>query len=433
MCGILVRVSTHPTTDSDEAFASGLHCRGPDGVQSATRCLPASVYVSLTASLLQLRGLGGGPVQPLRVSSSYGSLLAFNGEIFGGLPALDSSPHANDGSVLLEALCGCDDEGDVVALLGALRGPWALAFYCATTGTLWFGRDAFGRRSLLLAADNDKSSLLLSSLAPPKRSDVGWSTTWAELPPGVYSLRCCGGGGAAVRHHGFGGGWLASSLFPFSRRGVSAHALPSPPLSPAERVLAALSLAVARRVCGTAAAPLLVLFSGGLDSTLLALLAHAHAPPAATICLSSVCFSSGRSSDRAAALDAASELASLAPHRHWVLLPIDVTPEEDAASRPGVRGLIYPCSTAMDENIGTALLFAARAKAAPSTDGCGDDVAAAASARVALLGTGADELCGGYGRHRSAWGRGGAAAARAEMDAVRESFSFLYFSLFSLF
>ena len=47
-----------------------------------------------------------------------------------------------------------------------------------------------------------------------------------------------------------------------------------------------------------APAPVLILFSGGVDSTLLAVLAHKALPAAAPIDLASVCFDGGRSPDR---------------------------------------------------------------------------------------------------------------------------------------
>ena len=95
-------------------------------------------------------------------------------------------------------------------------------------------------------------------------------------------------------------------------------------------------------------AAVLVLFSGGVDSTLLAALAHAQLPLEQPIDLASVCFNEGASPDRLAALDAlqassppsvlpkavrrpqphppgAQELASLAPDRTWRLLLVDAS------------------------------------------------------------------------------------------------------------
>jgi asparagine synthetase B (glutamine-hydrolysing) len=56
----------------------------------------------------------------------------------------------------------------------------------------------------------------------------------------------------------------------------------------------------------------------------------------------------------------------------------------------------------MDVNIATALWFAASS----ASDEC----------RILLTGLGADELMGGYGRHRKAWERGGCKQLRQELD-----------------
>ncbi len=180
MCGILflatgvglqtqhgLQVYPDASCPSTEDFNQGLLRRGPDYQGSChvracrawppavARCLlsrlsllgatlmqvtAGSAAFAFLGSLLQLRGttLSRNPLQ----HPASGSILLFNGEVFGGL---DVSPGANDGQTLLQALC--HPSAAVPAVLTTLRGPWALVFWHAPTHTLWFGRDVIGERA----------------------------------------------------------------------------------------------------------------------------------------------------------------------------------------------------------------------------------------------------------------------------------------------
>ena len=112
---------------------------------------------------------------------------------------------------------------------------------------------------------------------------------------------------------------------------------------------------------------------------------------------------------------------------------MDCTLADVDAVRPRLLRLLAPRATVMDLNIGAALWLAARARgrlSAPAAEEQGHEAASApaaaqpdpleeeevtSAARVALLGHGADELCAGYGRHRTRYREGGATALGAEL------------------
>jgi asparagine synthetase B (glutamine-hydrolysing) len=95
--------------------------------------------------------------------------------------------------------------------------------------------------------------------------------------------------------------------------------------------------------------------------------------------------------------------------------------EDICRTEPHIRTLISPKSTVMDVNIATALWFASRGRAATEeTIDRNEDINDCQldderSPRVLLLGMGADELMGGYARHRKAYERGGWEELKSEL------------------
>jgi hypothetical protein len=109
--------------------------------------------------------------QPYR--DRLGNALLWNGEVFGGLTLTDSerSRCCSDTVLVSDRLCAmsarlAEEAGDAAAstttitceyinaclveVLSAIEGPYSFIFFHAATGSLHFGRDPFGRRSLLL-------------------------------------------------------------------------------------------------------------------------------------------------------------------------------------------------------------------------------------------------------------------------------------------
>lgn len=270
-----------------------------------------------------------------------------------------------------------------------------------------------GRRSLLLRAT--PHSLQLASVAPQGGQH---SDPWLEVPPGLYCLQLCdppktiqpdqptwkpvsGPLASAVGRwdtseaHCLGSvPWRDPDLAALTtmQRNALIGDKKEEPLDPVATALELLQQAVALR-CAlsttggrvshppqrnlppplTPPAPLMVLFSGGVDSTILAALTHRSLPPGALACITtylciftcvfkrplcpphlaspeapidlvSICFDGGRSPDRHAALDALEELQAMAPTRMWRLLLVNATLEDLDTHRCAATDVQHGCA-----------------------------------------------------------------------------------------
>ncbi|KAK9870318.1 hypothetical protein WA026_006404 [Henosepilachna vigintioctopunctata] len=139
-----------------------------------------------------------------------------------------------------------------------------------------------------------------------------------------------------------------------------------------------------------------VLFSGGVDCAILAYMAHKFIEKDRPIDLLNVAFSNNdfNTPDRKTGLQSFEELKLLFPERTWNFVEINVTFEElDNERSNRIADLIYPLNTVLDDSLGCALWFASRGISGDYIPPC----------RILLVGMGADELFGGYTRHRAAF------------------------------
>lgn len=152
-----------------------------------------------------------------------------------------------------------------------------------------------------------------------------------------------------------------------------------------------------------------VLFSGGLDSAVLARLCDDALPAEEAVDLLSVCFDSPKfaSPDRIAARASLGDLQRACPSRMWRLVEINQTAADVVAQRRHLATLLQPRATVMDLSLAAPLWFAAQ--------GCGSlqlpsgrSVCVRSRAAVVLSGQAADEMLGGYIRYRVAFAVGGA-------------------------
>ena len=415
MCGILLVVGTPHGVDLEE-LRRRLQARGPDSMQTVTRG-----DVSLITSVLHIRGDRLVP-QPITGDRFW---FAWNGE--GYKPTWDLS--VNDTEEIYREIA--ESDGDVSSVLGGITGPYATVVVDWKQGCVYFGKDLFGQRSLLLYQDS--TGIIVSSVTDSH-------SQWTEVCP--------------------------SSLHLLTLPSLQLTALPSPHPYPPSAVrflgrvgdgnsgIDLIGEVLAHSVDRLAKhRDIAVLFSGGLDSTLVAaLLAKSQSSPD-TIYLLNVSFSPD-APDRLTALYSYSQLCSLFPHKSFRLLCIDPTASETTSAQATLCALLHPKNTQMDLSITTPLWFAVRgvgkvaravnvaavpdlfagnegkvrerhtssdfglaSRELPAIDPAVyiTDVEDRYPGKVILSGLGADELCGGYSRYRSAWESQGPAGLVAEM------------------
>lgn len=190
MCGIFFSLSQRESIYPDDSTKCLLKHRGPDsdGLRevSVQRDGAPNIHATFYSTVLSLRGTSVVD-QPL-YSTETNSVLCWNGEAWS---IQGDVVQGNDSQKVFDALLAAcalprEDEREqslskAIDALSSIRGPFALVFYDAQNGYIYYGRDCLGRRSLLQKS-TPEGCMTISSVCDNAGGE-GWSEVEAD---GIY-------------------------------------------------------------------------------------------------------------------------------------------------------------------------------------------------------------------------------------------------------
>ncbi|XP_015608503.1 asparagine synthetase domain-containing protein 1 [Cephus cinctus] len=438
-----------------------ISARGPDKMIENVESLTSEWCGHFVGSVLWMQGTN---LISQPCTDGNGNILLWNGDVFYGTLA---NGNTCDTLNILNTLKSTDN---VLSTLRKVQGPYSFIYYQKSSKHLYFGRDFIGRHSLLVKMNYATDSLLLSSVANKQSKD------FIEVPAiGIFIIDLCKSKLNLTCHpwkepdlrftdviEDLEGkinididvtDTIISEIEPVTLQfhpevkdveyldsfedsvnfnQVMAHLLQDEKVQHrVKHLLELLKNSVEVRIkkkpnfCKNCIKLILngeiisckhskvgILFSGGLDSAILAVIANSYVPEDECIDLINVAFekpcnaNTGKQTnsinydvpDRKTGRHTFSELQSICPKRKWNFIEVNVTQEELRKHRASrICNLIYPLCTILDESLGCAVWFASRGKGILYQT----ETEYECPCRILLLGMGADELFGGYMRHRT--------------------------------
>lgn len=161
-----------------------------------------------------------------------------------------------------------------------------------------------------------------------------------------------------------------------------------------------------------------ILFSGGVDCSVITSLASSVLPVNVVIDLYNVAFEGNEAvsymvPDRLTGLRSYQDLCRMHPERKFNFVSVNVTKKAYFENREHVIDLMKPRNTILDLSIASAIWFAASGSGSLLSS---EDQTYTSKAKVVLVGMGADEQLAGYSRHRSAWYTSGLSGLIGEVE-----------------
>lgn len=209
MCGIFFSCCQEEHQLPSNTLLDDLKRRGPDAAdlvsptvtfertvsrKTCSKMQKRVYFLTFLSTVLSLRGRSIAK-QPLRDPVS-GSILCWNGEAWSiGNQSIQGNDAEYVFNIFLNATKSHTDKADpgftsrnhclqvVIDILSSITGPYAFVFYDAQHHRVFYGRDALGRRSLLIRRYSN-TSIVLSSIGDPTGSE-----DWMEVEAdGIYVL-----------------------------------------------------------------------------------------------------------------------------------------------------------------------------------------------------------------------------------------------------
>jgi asparagine synthetase B (glutamine-hydrolysing) len=434
----------------------------------------------MMSSVLSLRGVMTDITPQPLFDSKTGNILQYTGEIFSIFESNYDIYKQNDGLILQEILSyfsldfySSNNKSNslysdyLFDLLSRVESDHAFVYTDLLNQKIILNRDMFGKRSLILIFLKKENLFIITSVL---------TQSFCKLHPGDVEIIEVPANSLIIfdlisnqKINFFLNNKIPyphmmrfKNSISFNQNSFSTKELSIPEIC--ESVFCFLNKAVFKRVCNlpqivkedSNKCSIAVLFSGGIDSLLLAYLTAINTPNFTQIDLINLAFDRD-APDRNSGLISYYELISLLPDKKISLVLVDKNYEKDVEPlKEDTMSLIYPKNTHMDFNIATALSLATRlegfkiqpelfksymidftnnidislskiddknpnnnmiSKKINNVDYTNfkEKILYKSESKIVLSGLGADEFFGGYARYKSAYLKGGADRLKEEM------------------